>query len=127
MNLIDDKEEYEFVYDIDIQRCKHAEVDHMRDSRVYAHTGCEPMMICVSSSIEMLSIENIVGIMLHEIGHIIHLERYGEDGLEGDPEIIADSLIQDFGIHIYYDRKKIQHVSFEQFDVAIKEMETKIW
>jgi len=131
MNLYDgDSSDLEFLFDTDIQRCKHAEIDHMKERRVYAHVGCERMMICVSSSIDLIPDENILGIIIHEIGHLIHLENpdivSGMSILEdiSDDEIIADFIIdQLFGIHIFYDDKKIQWVSFNQFT----QVEEKIW
>uniref|UniRef100_A0A6H1ZXL7 Peptidase n=1 Tax=viral metagenome TaxID=1070528 RepID=A0A6H1ZXL7_9ZZZZ len=106
--------EAEILYDIKVIRCSQADYDHWREGRIYAHVGCMDKTICVSSSIELLDDCNITGLLLHEIGHLIHLEGLLDieipDGINDD-EIIADMIIDNiFGIHIYYDGKKVQWV-----------------
>lgn len=111
------REDLEFLFNVNIVRCVHAERDHMKERRVYSHVGCSKLTICVSSSIDLLPDENIKGILVHEIGHLIHINCPGTvDGIEilediDDDEIIADAIIdQVFGIHIYYDENKVQCV-----------------
>ncbi len=116
--------EIESLIDISWKMCRLADRDHYREPRIYMHTGHEDMTICVSSSIELLDKENLAGLFLHEIGHIIHhelpnmyLSLMDDDALEfvdgcDDHEIIAEFLIDElFGIHIYYDQNKVQWVS----------------
>ena len=111
----------EKIIDIDFRHCVKAERDHHRDLRIYMHIGCEDLTICTSSSINLLSLENLQGLFCHEIGHIIHTQLpdifesiADNDEIEilndiGDPEIIADCIIDRlFDIHIYYDHKKVQ-------------------
>jgi len=118
---IGNKTDAEILIDITFRRCIKADRDHHRDPRIYMHVGCEDMIICVSSSIELLGQKNLQGLFLHEIGHTIHMEL--PDLLENvlddeelvmienmdDDEIVADYIIDRlFGIHIYYDDKKVQ-------------------
>ena len=111
-----------------MKRCVVADRDHYRDQRVYAHTGHEDMTVCVSGSIDLLSVNNIKGILAHEIGHIIHLHApevvnqlevglstNEEDtylGVSIDQEIFADAIIYRlFDLHIFYDENKIQWIT----------------
>jgi len=110
----------ELLIDVSWKLCRMADRDHYRDHRIYMHTGHEKMTICASSSIELLDEENLIGLFLHEIGHIIHHEipslytgQLDEETIgymeDGDDEVIADMIIQKlFGIHIYYDYNKVQ-------------------
>jgi hypothetical protein len=107
-----------------IQHCKLADEDHAKDDRVYAHVGCESGMICISAAMAQdfsggkLSVHNVKGILLHEIGHILH-KKYHKHMLDlleptEDPEVCADSTIYTiFKIRIFYDQKKIQWVDLE--------------
>jgi len=106
--------EAEILYSIKIVRCSQADRDHRREERIHAHVGCMDRTICISNSIDLLDDCNITGLLLHEIGHLIHLEELLDIEIPediGDDEIIADMIIDNiFGIHIYYDKKKIQWV-----------------
>jgi len=106
------QEDAEILFDIKIKRCQIADHDYLQDQRVYAHVGCDEKTICVSSSINLLSDESVNGLILHEIGHLIHLDELLciEIPKEiDDEEIIADMIIDNiFGIHIYYDKNKVQ-------------------
>lgn len=123
-----DREDIEGLVDTIIKRCVVADREHYKNSRVYAHTNHEEMTVCVSGSIDLLSINNIKGILVHEIGHIIHLNfpdlvnkmEVGlstdeEDtylGVSVDQEIFADAIIYRlFDIHIFYDERKVQWIT----------------
>ena len=121
-----DKKIAELLYDIRFHRCRIADRDHWKESRVYMHCGCAEMTICVSSSIDILSVENLQGLFAHEIGHIIHhqIPEILEDSLEKneaatltnlvDDELTADYLIERlFGYHVYYDNRKVQWLKLE--------------
>jgi hypothetical protein len=109
---------------IGIQHCKIADEDHEKSDRVYAHMGCEPGMICISAAMAQdfnegkLSVENIKGILIHEIGHILN-NQFGEYLGEylpntDDAEICADATVYTiFKIRIMYDSRKIQWVDLE--------------
>lgn len=116
-----DKKVIEKIIDVNYARCKLADRDHWKSSRVYSHIGCEDLQICISSSIELLSTENLQGIFLHELGHIIHIqlpeiiENVMDDeeidfiNEADDDEVIADYVVDNlFQIHIYYDENKVQ-------------------
>ncbi|HEC61337.1 MAG TPA: hypothetical protein ENI27_03685 [bacterium] len=73
--------------------CSDLEESHRQIPRVHAHVFHIPMTICVTESIEGLSDEHKIGILLHEMGHI-----YG-----GYDDADADLWVQDaLGIDIAY-------------------------
>lgn len=119
--------------EIRVEHCRKADHDHYKDERVYAHTRHKDGVICVSSSLELLDDANILGVLAHEYGHIIHEEMPdlisgaeewpGElefeidleyevqfvGGVEVDHEIFADWIVEkSFGMRIWYDHRKIQ-------------------
>jgi len=110
----------ESLIDIQYKRCLIAEKEHYKDRRQFMHTGHEDMTICVSDSIEHLDIENIHGLFLHEIGHLIAdqilaiytdmMHNRPSDIKElPDAELRADAIIENiWGISIKYDENKIQ-------------------
>lgn len=113
----------EMLIDIRVRRCRLADRDHYKERRVYAHAGCEDMLICVSSSIELLDDENVRGIFAHEIGHIVAIQMpelieevcddkeivYMED--MDDDELVADYVTERlFGIRVFYSDNKVQWV-----------------
>ena len=67
------------------QRCTLVERDHKNDSRVYAHVFHKPDTICLCRAFDGLEGGHRVGIMLHEIGHLM------SDGGEAE----ADLWVQD--------------------------------
>ena len=105
-----------------IQHCELADKDHKEDPRVYAHVGCEPSMICVSAAMAQdfnegkLNVQNVKGILIHEIGHVLH-DRYHEHMQlpdTSDPEILADSTVHlVFKLRILYDHRKVQWVDLD--------------
>jgi hypothetical protein len=54
------------------QRCKLVEQDHKEDNRVYAHVFHKPKKtICLARAFDRLPLGHKIGIMLHEIGHLM--------------------------------------------------------
>ena len=123
-----DKEDIEVLIDTIVKRCVIADREHYKSRRSYAHTNHEPMTVCVSGSIDLLPINNIKGILVHEIGHIIHLNfpelvndlEVGlstdeEDtylGVSVDQEVFADAIIYRlYDLHIFYDENKVQWIT----------------
>ena len=115
------KENAECLIDIGFKRCRIADRDHYKEYRVFMHTGCEPNTICVTSSIDMLDTDCLVGLFCHEIGHVICfqfpemisecLSEKEQDLLEelDDDELRADHvMLLIFEIRIFYNARKIQ-------------------
>lgn len=54
--------------------CVHLERDRQRSGlagrRAFMHVGCVPNRICVSPTAENLPTEHLVGLFLHEFGHL---------------------------------------------------------
>lgn len=111
----------ESLIDIQFKRCLLAEKEHYKDKRQYMHIGHDDMTICVSDSIEHLDIENIHGLFLHEIGHLIinqirliYTDMIHNRPIENikeitDEELLADIIIENiWGIAIRYDKNKVQ-------------------
>lgn len=51
--------------------CYYCLVDNEKDHRVFAHTRHFPNVVCLHPKIESLPMENLRGILAHEIGHIM--------------------------------------------------------
>lgn len=97
---------------IKIRKCKIAEEDHKECKRQYAHvyhyqgSGVRGEIICVVKDFDKLPIEHKMGILAHEIGHLIA-------GYEAD-EITADIVARNtLGVRIRY--KNSEHGRNLQF------------
>ena len=65
-----------------IQACRMAEKDHHDDLRVYAHVFHGPdMTICLCKAYSKLTLGHKIGIMVHEIGHLM------SDGGEAEADL----------------------------------------
>jgi hypothetical protein len=54
------------------QRCADVEKDHKEDPRVYAHVFHKPnKTMCLSRAFDKLPLGHKLGVMLHEIGHLM--------------------------------------------------------
>lgn len=62
---------------VTLRHCSDADQDHARNPRAYAHVGHYPGSVCLASAIVFLPREFIVGILLHELGHLAggHTEK----------------------------------------------------
>jgi hypothetical protein len=56
---------------ISVKICEIAEQDHRKKMRWYSHTYCKPNTICVSSAFLNLPEAYQVGILVHEVGHLL--------------------------------------------------------
>lgn len=106
----------EFFIGVKIDQCNLAEQDHAEMERVHAHTMHKDRVICVCDSFWDLPDGNQLGIIFHELGHIMDSEME-ESQLRcevKDAEIRADMISElYFGMKIYYDKNKIQWVNEE--------------
>jgi len=75
-------------------------------SRYFAHTGHFGNTVCVSKDFSRLPVKNRIGILIHEIGHIL-------SGVTDEPS--ADLYILDnFGIQIQYKgAKELQYIDVD--------------
>jgi hypothetical protein len=67
---------------ITLRHCSEADSDHARSPRAYAHVGHYAHCVCLSRAIVFLPREFVVGILLHELGHLAG----------GKTEAVADQL-----------------------------------
>ena len=85
--------------------CKELKYDKRYDKegyRLYMHVGHLRNKICVHPSAESLPKRNLLGLFLHEFGHIIG----------GPSQYDADTaILKYFGIPIFYDHKEIQYIN----------------
>jgi len=109
-----------------IRKCEIANMEHYEDKRQYMHTGHivdpngEKVYICYADKTNDLSVNNIFGLIMHEIGHIVEeilrKKKMHTNILKvtDDHEIIADMIAEKiFKQRIYYDSMKIQKVIVE--------------
>lgn len=81
---------------ITVRRCEIADKDHKHSLRQYAHTYHHNNVICIARAWMDLPIDNQMGILAHEIGHLI-------SGVGDHTELEADKVANKFfGIHIRY-------------------------
>jgi hypothetical protein len=116
------------------ESCSVAERDHLKVARRFAHANHREMTICCCKETAGLSEENIKGLLVHEICHIVHesihqvftkdtdktfgiditrhqngQDDFWIDDTPVDGEILADAIAERvFGVRIFYDLKKIQ-------------------
>ena len=84
--------------------CKELKNDKRYDKegyRLYMHVGHFTNKICVVTQAAKLPKRNLIGLFLHEFGHLIG----------GATQYDADTaILNNFGIPILYDHKEIQYI-----------------
>jgi hypothetical protein len=58
--------------------CPIANIDHKKSLRAFAHVNHIPHTVCVSGYITQIPINNILGILAHEFGHLLAIEYWGD-------------------------------------------------
>lgn len=61
-----------------VEICPVANTEHERSGRQYAHVFCRRDKICVSSAFGDLPETHKLGILLHEVGHVLAGQRASE-------------------------------------------------
>lgn len=56
---------------IKVEHCGQADQEHLASRRQYAHTYHRPGVICVASKFWDLPETNQLGLLLHEVGHLL--------------------------------------------------------
>lgn len=81
------------------RKCKLAERDHAEDPRVFAHVFCRRAgTICLCKDFDLLPLGHQIGIIIHEIGHLMskggeaEADLWVQDNLDVDIEF--KNLIQ---------------------------------
>ena len=77
------------------QACPLVERDHSADSRVYAHVFHREWVICFCKAYSELSLPHQVGVMLHEIGHVMSNGGEAEADLWVDEQMGIDINFKD--------------------------------
>jgi hypothetical protein len=80
---------------IKIKHCSEADEEHAASFRQYAHTFHYPNIICVAKAFWKLPEGYLMGILAHEIGHILSDGKGGEEGANRE-------MYKRYGIHIQY-------------------------
>ena len=70
---------------IHIERCSVADKDHKHSTRQYAHVGHTPKTICLALAWKHISIDHQMGVLAHEVGHLLHGKVEHTEG-EADKE-----------------------------------------
>lgn len=56
---------------IKLRHCREVDEDHKRSCRQYAHTYHYKDTICVAKAFDKLPIQHKLGLIVHEVGHIL--------------------------------------------------------
>ncbi len=81
-----------------IRKCKQADYEHGLHKRQYAHVGHIKDIICVSKEFYRLPIQHSIGIIVHEVGHLLTM-KYSRSNNERDANRMAK---QYFGVSVKY-------------------------
>lgn len=82
---------------IKVEHCKDADQEHAESRRQYAHTLHKKGVICVASSFFDLP-ENVrLGLLLHEVGHILLDRKPGHS-----EDAANDAVYKASGVRVYY-------------------------
>lgn len=74
-----------------IKHCNDADKEHEKNIRQYAHVDHEPGIICVCKEFSKLPNEHQIGIIGHEIGHLLgENDELGADEVGG--QIIGEKI-----------------------------------
>ena len=69
-----------------------------RDPRIFFHVGHRPGVVCVHPDAHKLSVEHLVGLYLHEIGHPLAQRKWGVS-----EQVDADRAVKEFlGVKLHY-------------------------
>lgn len=90
-----------------IKKCSQADKEHKNSTRQYAHTFHKKGVICLAGAWKDLSIEQHMGIIAHEIGHLL-VGEIEHSELEADK---AANKFFDIRIH-YEDSKYGNHLQY---------------
>ena len=63
---------------ISVLHCSQADAEHQTSRRQYAHTFHRRGVICVSSAFHRLPETHRLGLLLHEVGHLLAGQQAGE-------------------------------------------------
>ena len=93
-------------------QCKDVQEEHRKSKRQYAHVFHIPGQVCLADEFEQLPEKNRLGILMHELGHIIAGPSKGE--------LAANRAAENaFGILIKYGRSKhgqdLEYIDAEHF------------
>jgi len=94
----------------DIERERKTKID---GERRLAHTGHEGGIICISKELSEMPYRNIIGVLLHEFGHIL-------TDL-GDEKVTDEYIHKTYGIEIKYDSElELQYVNEDVVEEIIE-------
>lgn len=83
---------------LDIHICRVAQKHHDRSLRQYAHVLHHPGKICVAEEFWLLSEKHLLGILAHEVGHVLA----HDDGLASTEAQADAAALMQLGIKIHY-------------------------
>lgn len=115
-----------------------SEIDQQRqagDERAYAHVDHHPDVICVAHAFDELPADNQVGILLHEVGHLlcdaddeaapIRAAELSKAAEVYDPERVPEeaaanqAVLDTLGIEIAYDDRQLQTVNPDEVQLLL--------
>lgn len=82
---------------IKVEHCKGADKEHEESKRQYAHTLHRSGVICVARSFFQLPETHRLGLLLHEVGHVLlaHRPRHTEEDAD-------EAARKASGVRVYY-------------------------
>lgn len=83
---------------VKIRQCRKVDIEHSKSKRQYAHVLHYPEVICVARAFYNLPYHHQLGIIFHELGHLIAIKEIGEH-----TEKDADRMIEKYaGVKVKY-------------------------
>ena len=82
---------------IKVEHCKDADREHLESKRQYAHSLHRHGVICVARSFFALPETNRLGLLLHEVGHVLLGNRPAHTEDQANEEVRKAS-----GVTVYY-------------------------
>lgn len=86
------------------------DLSHFKQARSYAYAELDPKQCRVffSTKVFNLRYNNVLGLLLHELGHILAFYILGPDHSEREADLAAKEY---FRITVYYDENDVQTIS----------------
>ena len=95
---------YPAIVTIHVRRCALADRHHRKSLRAYMHVNhvADPLVICYAAATSKLPRKNILGLLAHEIGHIM--------SGAASQAVADDTALFLFGVPVLYDDRRVEYM-----------------